>query len=111
MIRWCYDPEINKKSLDAFLVAIKQYEIALPGCLKFKKISEQNGNCLGYPNISSVYVRSSDAGCYVNGVSGEWPQAMRDSFGRLSLNLAAGSCDTVGVAIHELGHVLGMTHE
>jgi len=110
-IRWCADPEIDTNVLNAFLIALKQYEAALPGCLIFEKISEQNGNCLGYPNVSSVYVKSSNNGCNVNGISGEWPKVMRDAFGRLALNLEPAKCDTVSVAMHEMGHVLGMTHE
>lgn len=35
-ILWCHDPEVDRNVLDVFLVAIKQYEAALPGCLKFE---------------------------------------------------------------------------
>lgn len=35
----------------------------------------------------------------------------RNRWGRHSLNLAPFGCDTVSVAVHELGHVLGMAHE
>jgi len=66
---------------------------------------------MGYPRVSSVYVKSNDAGCNVNGVPGEWTSIMRSSFGRLAINLEPNKCDTVSTAMHELGHVLGMTHE
>jgi len=35
-IRWCHDPEINPKALKAFKMAIKQYQRALPGCMRLE---------------------------------------------------------------------------
>jgi len=75
------------------------------------ELGQRNGNCVGYPEVSSFYVKSSSGGCFVNGLLGEWPKVARNRWGRHALNLAPGGCDTVGVAIHELGHVLGMGHE
>ena len=38
--RWCADPRINARSLDAFKVSIKEYEAAFPGCLTFTQIDQ-----------------------------------------------------------------------
>jgi len=35
LVKWCHDPEISVNSLDAFKVAIEQYEKAMPGCIRF----------------------------------------------------------------------------
>ena len=37
-IRWCHHPNIFENSLNAFYVAIKEYETALPGCIGFKEV-------------------------------------------------------------------------
>jgi len=68
-INWCHDPNIDEGSLNSFMLAIKEYENALPGCLQFNKLALQNGHCSKYPMLGSLYLTSVEKGCYSTGIS------------------------------------------
>ena len=89
-------------------LGIKQIESALPGCIRFKQIGQSNNKCHGYPRVPSVYLMSSDAGCFAD--TGAWPKDVREET-RYEMNIGGDCTDGLSTIIHELGHVLGMCHE
>ena len=73
-IRYCMDPNVSDGARNGFLLAVKQYEKALPGCLEWEPIdydAADGGKCKGYPEVPSVFVTSKDEGCFATDV-GAW---------------------------------------
>jgi len=68
-IAWCHDPHIDEGSFNSFLLAIKEFENALSGCLKFNRTIDNNGRCANYPEKGGIYVTSAEEGCYSTGIS------------------------------------------
>ena len=90
-------------------MAIEQYKRALPGCLKFEEVEEKDGKCVGYPNVSAIYVRSNGNNCVASGF-GEFDLRSRKR-GRYDLVLNSADCTDINTVMYEIGHILGMGHE
>ena len=93
-IIYSFEPGISNCAKSAVLVAMASIEQGT--CIRFSEIS------WGTATSSEVTLRisSSSAGCWA-------------SLGRVAqpqLNLGDGGCRMPGVAMHELGHVLGLLH-
>ena len=111
-ITWCHDPNIDEGSLNSFLLAIKEYENALPGCLQFiKTTADKNGHCSKYPTEGSLYLSSASAGCYSTGISQDELTRRRNTTSHPQSLILHPSCQSVTTAIRELGRVLGLTNE
>eukprot|EP00928_Gymnodinium_smaydae_P027098 TRINITY_DN2106_c0_g1_i4.p1 TRINITY_DN2106_c0_g1~~TRINITY_DN2106_c0_g1_i4.p1 ORF type:complete len:429 (-),score=60.35 TRINITY_DN2106_c0_g1_i4:144-1430(-) len=99
-IKYCFSPNIIASSKQAFEDAVQHFVNKVP-CVGFRKIAYKSGEqCAETP---SIFVQSLNQGC--------WAQVGQPYRGSAPLNLQANGCDTLGIAAHELGHILGMLHE
>jgi len=101
-MKYCFAPGTKQAAREATLSGMDQISKAVP-CISFTDVRHQSGSqkCKQSP---AVYIDSKDLGCfsYVGQVSSQDSQ---------DLNLEVPGCDTVGVAIHEILHALGLVHE
>jgi hypothetical protein len=97
-MHWCRAKGLSDLSLNAILRGIEQYGKALPGCITFIEVPEENGKCV-IANRASVYMQSLDDGCwsYMGMISDTETQ---------KLNIGPG-CDSAGTVLHEIAHALG----
>lgn len=101
-VPYCIAPDIKDAARRAFDQARSHYESrAIGKCITFKEIPlHTNGNRC--ESKASMFVQSREAGCWADlGYMGK----AGDVF-----NLGPG-CEVKGLAVHELGHILGMDHE
>lgn len=101
-VPYCFAPDIKASARRAVDQAIKHYQSHVIGkCIKFHEVS-LHANRDRCDVHASVFVQSSDGGCWAD----------MGYLGRAGnvLNLGPG-CEVKGIAIHELGHILGMDHE
>eukprot|EP00929_Paragymnodinium_shiwhaense_P046046 TRINITY_DN23471_c0_g2_i1.p1 TRINITY_DN23471_c0_g2~~TRINITY_DN23471_c0_g2_i1.p1 ORF type:complete len:675 (+),score=164.94 TRINITY_DN23471_c0_g2_i1:88-2025(+) len=106
-IQFCFASDIAESSRVAFLDAVQHYKNMVP-CLGFKQVAvgdDDNRKCAKEP---AIYVYSRDGGCFAS-VGAPWKHG--GEYGRSHMNLEPNGCDTMGIAAHELGHNLGMSHE
>jgi len=83
---------------------VAHYKDMVP-CIRFVQVSvasESGQFCSEKPGI---FIRSGYQGCWAH-VGFQDPKRFPTT-----LNLQTNWCDTIGVAVHELGHSLGMLHE
>lgn len=107
-IKYCFGNGIQPTSKRAFQDAVQHFRNMIP-CMNFREVavgSDSDKKCAEQP---AIYVFSSEGGCFAN-VGSPW-QHNDGSYGDSVCHLQADGCDTMGIAVHELGHNLGMTHE
>jgi len=100
-MKYCYAPDIKPAAKEAAEYAVTQIEKTTT-CVKFRNVGYDSGTkCKSSP---AVYITSEKSGCW--SYVGE-----RTKKASQQLNLQSPGCDTVGVAMHEILHALGMAHE
>jgi len=106
-LKYCFAPDLKVPAKEAVKYAISQIEMTTT-CVKFTNVGLAPGTrkCKNEP---AVYVTSLDNGCWSH--IGLIPVKRGSNKPSQQLNLQSPGCDTVGVAIHEFLHALGMVHE
>ena len=100
-VSFCFHETATKRVREAVWLAIGQFKKSVP-CLQFRDVGYASGkSCQESP---AVIISSHDTGCwsYVGQLRSRSAQ---------ELNLQSPGCDSVGTALHEMGHALGMAHE
>jgi len=102
-IPYCIAGSLSTSARQAMLDSFQHFKNMVP-CLGFKQVqvaSDYKKTC----TQQGIYIGTwDDGGCFAIVGAPRW------SRGKSYINLGRG-CDTLGVAAHELGHSLGMTHE
>mmetsp|Transcript_85429 Transcript_85429/g.104790 ORF Transcript_85429/g.104790 Transcript_85429/m.104790 type:complete len:604 (+) Transcript_85429:40-1851(+) len=100
VVNYCFHKSATDSVKEAIRLAIQQYKKSVP-CIQFKDVGPSGDQCGESP---AVLITSENNGCwsYVGMLKHRDVQ---------ELNLQSPGCDSVGTALHELGHALGMAHE
>jgi astacin len=101
-VPYCFDSAIDPAAKAAFQAAVDEFHKYVP-CLRFEEVAvEAAEKCTA--SGPAVYVLSSKPGCfsYVGPVNFAGASQL--------LNLGTG-CAFHGIAVHEIGHAVGMGHE
>lgn len=99
-IQYCFSSTIVPSSKRALVDAMQHYTNRVP-CVGFVEV-QPNSDDTACVDTPSYIFQSSAAGCWAN---------VGQLNGGGTLNLQANGCDTMGIAAHELGHMIGMLHE
>jgi len=102
-INYCFEPDIKPDAKQAFELAVEHVKQQVP-CIHFVLGEAKDAdNCKSHP---SLIVKSPDRSICCSYVGKVDLGVSRSQL----INLGRG-CESMGVAAHELGHVLAMTHE
>eukprot|EP00928_Gymnodinium_smaydae_P008662 TRINITY_DN13155_c0_g1_i1.p1 TRINITY_DN13155_c0_g1~~TRINITY_DN13155_c0_g1_i1.p1 ORF type:complete len:665 (-),score=104.24 TRINITY_DN13155_c0_g1_i1:46-2040(-) len=110
-IKYCFASDVSVAVKHLFAAAVNDISTALP-CLRFKNVGLESGH--SYSDASqqrckssgpAIFVQSNKKeGCYSYvGMIGHWASQR--------LQLQDPGCMSIGTAVHEIGHALGMAHE
>jgi len=108
-VSYCFASDVDPAVKHIFMASVAQVSKALPKCFQFEDVGHQSGSsttsssgqrCKKSP---AIFVQSANTGC--------WSYVGMTNLPSQGFNLAPRGCVSIGIAVHELGHALGMAHE
>jgi len=102
-IPYCFSSSLAQSSQQSFKDAIIHIQNLVP-CLQFVEVTVANEATRYCSEKPGIFVKSDEGGCFASlGQNADWYPT--------KCNLQKDGCDTMGTAVHEIGHNLGMFHE
>lgn len=103
-IPYCFSNTLAASARQAVKDAVAHYKEMVP-CIGFVEIgvADESGEwCTEKP---AIFITGRQSGCFAS------LGANNPDWYSTTCNLQANGCDTMGIAVHEIGHNLGMFHE
>jgi len=110
LVRFCFHANVPSRIKTLVQNAMLELEKAIP-CIRFKQIKNHrtsSTNCEVYPSV--IITSFDNRGCASSHL-GWYSRTTQQWVNLKARKPRQGHCEVLGIAIHELGHLLGMAHE